>query len=177
MGQPLPKYRSTQQLDGGAATLAVSHIGRVKIVYQNLLADARGSYSAAKAALLKSFNQERRRGLYPAEFQTRQTQLQEDWASFSEDLKHLVNKAFPDIEESARKRMAVDRFLLQLEDPQLTFRVRQKRQSNMDEAVTYTLSLSSRGPAAGEVVTRTRDSAIFCSSWCSEWKNWRQAFL
>ena len=50
--------------------------------------------------------------------------------------------------------MAVDRFLLQLEDQQLAFSARQKRPSNMDEAVTYTfemqahLSLSSRGPSS-----------------------------
>ena len=40
--------------------------------------------------------------------------------------------------------MAVDRFLLQLEDPQLAFSVRQKRPSNMDEAVTYTLGKTRR---------------------------------
>ena len=88
------------------------------------------------------------------EFHARQKQPQEDLASFGEDLKHLVNKAFPDIEESSREHMAIDRFLLQLEDPQVAFSVSQKRPSNMDEAVTYTLemqahpSLSFCGPSS-----------------------------
>ena len=88
------------------------------------------------------------------EFHARQKQPQEDLASFGEDLKHLVNKAFPDIEESSREHMAIDRFLMQLEDPQVAFSVSQKRPSNMDEAVTYTLemqahpSLSFCGPSA-----------------------------
>ena len=98
--------------------------------------------------LRRRFEHESKRELYAAEFHARQKQPTEDWASFGEDLKTLVDKAFPDIEEAARERMAVDRFLSQIIDPQLAFSVQPK---NLDEVVTYTmqmqshLSLSSRG--------------------------------
>ena len=62
--------------------------------------------------------------------------------------KTLVDKAFPDIEEATRERMAVDRFLSQIVDPQLAFSVRQKQPKNLDEVVMEMqshLSLSFRG--------------------------------
>ena len=121
--------------------LAVRLVGRAQIAFQNLAAEARGTYVAAKTALLRRFDPESKRGLYAAEFHARQKQPLEDWACFAEDLKTLVNKAFPDIEEAARERMAVDKFLRQLDDPQLAFSVRQKRPSNLDEVVTYTLEM------------------------------------
>ena len=58
--------------------LTVRLFGCVQIAFQNLLADARGSYLATKAALLERFNPESSsRGFYAAEFHTKQKQLQE----------------------------------------------------------------------------------------------------
>ena len=34
----------------------------------------------------------------------------EDWPIFADDLKTLADKAFPDLSENARERLAVDRF-------------------------------------------------------------------
>ena len=123
--------------------LAVRLVGRAQIPFQNLAADARESYDSARTALQRRFEPESRRGLYAAEFHARRKQPKEDWASFGEDLKMLVDKAFPDIEEPARERIAVDRFLGQLEDPQLAFSVRQRQPQNLDEAVTSTLEMQS----------------------------------
>ena len=109
----LNRWTPEQQLQW----LAVRLVSRAQIAFQNLSAEARNSYSAVKEALQRRFDPESKRGLYAAEFHARQKQPTEDWPSFGEDLKNLVSKAFPDIEEAARERMALDRFLQQLGDP------------------------------------------------------------
>ena len=81
--------------------------------------------------------------LYTAEFHARLKQLSEDWATFAEELKRLVDKAFPDLDDAARERLAVDRFLTQLDDPQLAFSVRQAKPKTLDKALTSTLEMQS----------------------------------
>ena len=56
----------------------------------------------------------------------------EDWASFGEDMKSLAIKAFPDLNEAAKERLAVSNYLSQL-DPQLAFSVRQRKPKTMAE--------------------------------------------
>ena len=67
----------------------------------------------------------------------------EDWPTFADDLKTLADKAFPNLSEDARERLAVDRFLSQVEDPQLSFSVRQKQPATIDDTVTITMELQS----------------------------------
>ena len=64
----------------------------------------------------------------------------------------VVDKAFPDIEEPARERIAIDRFLGQLEDPQLAFSVRQK---NLNKATTCTLEMQSHLSLASQSAVPT----------------------
>ena len=101
------------------------------------------SYAAAKAALKQRFEPASKQALYAAEFHSRQKQPSEDWPNFGDDLRILADKAFPDLAESAKERFAVDRFLSQLDDPQLAFSVRQKQPKTIDTAVTATLELQS----------------------------------
>ena len=108
------------------------------------------SYTALREALCLRFEPESKRGLYAAEFHVRQKQPAEDWASFGEDLKSLNDKA---MEAPARERLAVDRFLSQLTDPQLAFSIRQKRPANIDDAVTATLEMQAHLSLAKRATT------------------------
>ena len=60
-----------------------------------------------------------------AEMQTRSRRRKEDWAVFGEELKRLADKAYPDLQEEARERLALNQYLSRLDDPQLAFSVRQ----------------------------------------------------
>jgi len=64
----------------------------------------------------------------------------EDWASFGEEIKALVDKAFPD-HDAAQDRLQVDHFLTQLNDPQLAFSVRQVKPNMLEEVITATLEM------------------------------------
>lgn len=143
-----------------AKWLAVRLVGRAQTALKRLPATTRASYSATKEALLRRFEPNSKRGLYAAEFQSRQKQPSEDWASFADDLKVLADKAFPDLEEAARETLTVDRFLSQLQDPQLAFSVRQKNPQTIDEAVTATLEIQSHLRLAARPLSSPTDTAV-----------------
>ena len=42
---------------------------------------------------------------------------EEDWASFGDALRTLADKAYPDLEEKARERLALNQFLSQIDNP------------------------------------------------------------
>ena len=74
-------------------------------------------------------------------FRARTKLPSEDWGTFADSLKLLADKALPDLDEAARERLAVDRFLSQIADPQLSFSVRQKQPATIDDALAATLEL------------------------------------
>ena len=76
-----------------------------------------------------------------AEMQTRSRKTTEDWAVFGEELKRLADKAYPDLQEEARERLALNQYLARLEHPQLAFSVRQNNPTCVDEAVRITLEM------------------------------------
>ena len=55
----------------------------------------------------------------------------------------LADKAYPDLEEAARERLALNQFLSELDKPQVAFGVRQGRPKSLDEAVSLTIELES----------------------------------
>eukprot|EP00731_Ephydatia_muelleri_P014191 Em0007g1501a len=92
--------------------------------------------------------------LYVAELHTRAKRDDEDWASFGDALRVLSDRAYADLEERARERLALNQFLSQIENPQVAFGVKQKRPQNVEEAVTATIELESylrsSGPITGK---------------------------
>ena len=85
--------------------------GRTQKAFQRLSDTASASYKEAKKALKERFKPASRKGLYQAEFQTRKKKKIEGWAEFAEDLKIIVNKAYPDLQNEARKQMALTHYL------------------------------------------------------------------
>ena len=108
------------------------------------------SYAAVKAALQERFEPKSLKTRYQAEFQTRRKKKSEGWADFSEDLKMLTDKAYPELAEEARERLAVNTYLQQLDHPQVAFSVRQKQPETLDEAVAATLEAEACVPPAGQ---------------------------
>ena len=75
----------------------------------------------------------------------------------TDDLKSLVDKAYPALEEAARERLAVNQYLQQLEHPQVAFSVKQKRPAKLDEAVSATLEMEAYSLKPGCVVASVQD--------------------
>ena len=117
--------------------------GRAQKAFQRLSAEARADYKEAKKALKARFEPESKKTRYQAEFQTRRKKKSENWADFVEDLRVLADKAFPELQEDARERLALNSYLGQLEQPQVAFSVKQKRPLTLDDAVTATLEMES----------------------------------
>ena len=63
--------------------------------------------------------------IYAAEFQCRKKNKTEGWGDFANALKTLVEKAFPCLEAAAKETLALSEYLTQLENPQITFGVKQ----------------------------------------------------
>jgi len=55
----------------------------------------------------------------------------------------LADKAFPELEERARECLALNQYLGQLENPQVTFNVKQKQSASLVDAVGSTLKMES----------------------------------
>lgn len=117
--------------------------GRAQTALQRLPEASRASYDEAKKALHERFEPRSRQTRYQAEFQTRRKKTTEGWADFAEDIKGLVDQAYPSFSEEAKERLAVNHYLQQLSPPQVAFSVRQKRPSNIDDAVATTLEMES----------------------------------
>ena len=123
--------------------LKVRLTGRAQTALKRLPDATRRSYNETLAALKKRFEPESKRELYAAEFQTRRKGKTESWADFAEDLRRLADRAHADLEEAAREKLSLTRYLDQIADPQVSFGVKQSRPRNLDEAVAATLELES----------------------------------
>ena len=110
---------------------------------QGLSDAAKASYEESKKALTERFEPSSKRELYLAEWHSRRKGNTEGWAEFAEDLKHLTQKAYPDLDGTAKEQMALVQYLAQLQNPQVAFSVKQKRPKTVDEAVAATLEMES----------------------------------
>lgn len=123
--------------------LKVRLTGRAQKAFERLPEAARASYAEAKKALKERFEPTSKKSLYQAEFQTRRKKRTEGWAEYAEDLKTIVDKAYPDLQDAAREQMALTHYLTQIENPQVAFAVKQQKPANLDAAVTATLEMES----------------------------------
>ena len=94
-------------------------------------------------ALWNRFELESRKDLCLAEFQTRVKRRTESWPDFREDLRILVDKAYPSLDDDAPHQLALQRYLLQLDNEQVAFSVKQRKPKTIEAAVGATLKLES----------------------------------
>lgn len=98
--------------------------GQAQKAFQRLPEASLSDYKEAKKALKARFEPESKKTRYQAEFQTRRKKKFENWADF---VRLLADKAFPELQDEARERLALNSYLSQLDQPQVAFSVKQKR--------------------------------------------------
>lgn len=91
--------------------LEVRMMGKAQNVWKQLSREAKAQYETTKAALRKRFEPDSRHKLYAVEFQTRRRQQGESWAELANNLRLLADKAFPTLEEQAKKQLSLYRYL------------------------------------------------------------------
>ena len=147
--------------------LKVRLTGRALMAYKKFPTIVRGSFKNAVKALQERFEPESRRDLYLAEFQTRRKGKTESWPEFGEDLRALVDKAYPTLDDEAWQQLALQRYLSQLDNEQVAFGVKQRKPRTIEAAVGATLECESylvRPTQSGAVVApvqiESKESAL-----------------
>lgn len=130
--------------------LRVRLTGKAQTAFMRFPEAVRNNYGECLEALQRRFYPDSKRELYVAELHSRRRQKDEDWASFGDALKVLADKAYADLEEKARERLALNHFLTQIANPQVAFGVKQKRPKTVEEAVISTIELESYIGSSGE---------------------------
>ena len=101
------------------------------MAYKKFPTTAHDSFKNAVKALQERFEPESRRDLYLAEFQTRRKRKTESWPEFREDLRALVDKAYPTLDDEARQQLALQRYLSQLDNEQVHLVLNSKSQGQL----------------------------------------------
>ena len=122
--------------------LRVRLTGKAQTAFSRFPQAVRSDFGESMKALAKRFNPDSKREVYVAELGSRKRK-DEDWATFADALMALAHKAYPDLEEAARERLALNQFLGELDNSQIAFGVRQRRPKTLDEAVSLTIELES----------------------------------
>ena len=138
--------------------LRVRLVGRAATAFKRVPEPARGSFADCIEALRERFDPSSKRELYLAELFGRKKRRGEDWATIAEDLKTLVDKAYPELQDDAKEQLALTHYLGQLEQQQLAFSVKQRRPKSVDAAVSATLEMESYlVPKGGRVAQVAED--------------------
>ena len=117
--------------------------GRAQKALHRLPESVASSYGATRDALRARVEPESKRTRYQAEFQARRKKAGEGWADFADDIRSLADKAYPDLQEEARERLSLNAYFSQLPQPQISFSVRQKQPTTLDDTVAATLEMES----------------------------------
>ena len=117
--------------------------GKALLAYKKFPVTARMTFKNTVVALAGHFDLESRRDLYLVEFQSHCKKRTESWVEFDEDLRILVDKAYPMLEDDARQQLALQRYLSQLHDDQIAFGVKQRKPNTIEAAVEAMLELES----------------------------------
>uniref|UniRef100_A0A1X7V5B5 Uncharacterized protein n=1 Tax=Amphimedon queenslandica TaxID=400682 RepID=A0A1X7V5B5_AMPQE len=62
---------------------------------------------------------------------------------FSEELRWLASKAYPDLSAGAQEQLALTHLLSSIDDTQTVLLVKQKNPSSLAEAITYIMQIES----------------------------------
>ena len=104
--------------------LNVCLTGRALMAYKKFSTTVHDSIKNTTKALQERFEPESHRDLYLVEFQTQRKGKTESWPEFGENLRVLVDKAYPSLDDEAWQQLALQRYLSQLENDQVTFNVK-----------------------------------------------------
>eukprot|EP00731_Ephydatia_muelleri_P016472 Em0009g896a len=111
--------------------------------FRRLPDDVKVDYGTCVEALQRRFNPDSKRQLYMVELNARTKRRDEDWAAFGDAVRVLADKAYPELAENARERLALYQFLEQIKNSQVAFSAKQKRPRNVEEAAAAVIELES----------------------------------
>ena len=123
--------------------LEVRLVGKARKAWNRSPEESKRNYNLVKTALRNRFEPDSHKDLYAAEFQTRRKRRDETWGDLADNLRILVERAFPDLDERAKEKLSLDRFLGLLYRSDIAFAVRQKKPKCLDDAVAATLEIES----------------------------------
>ncbi|XP_019861885.1 PREDICTED: uncharacterized protein LOC109590400 [Amphimedon queenslandica] len=121
--------------------LRVRLTGRAQTVFHRLSDTDKASFDDAVLALEAHFEPKGKRELYLADFSTRTKRLTETWVEYADELRGLVEKAYPDLSAAAHEQLALTQLFNSITDPQVVLAVKQKNPKSLSEAVTATLQI------------------------------------
>ena len=111
--------------------------------FQHLATETQASLELALAALKERFEPSNQKTRYQAELQTCRKKKAKSWADLAEDLCLYSDKSYPDLDNNASETLTLNAYLGLLDNPQVTFGVKQRKPANMDAAIAATLELES----------------------------------
>ena len=117
--------------------------GRAQTAFKKLSDADKESFEAAAKALKDRFEPQSKKELYVAEFYAHRKRKTEGWAEYGEDLRVLVDKAFPSLAADAKQLLALQHCMSQIENVQIAFSIRQRNPKTVEEAVRATLEFES----------------------------------
>ena len=85
--------------------------GRAATAFRRLPEMTRADFKEAVRAMRKRYEPESKKKLYMAELQTRTKRRDEDWATLGDDLKSLMDKAYPELQDEARELLTLNQYL------------------------------------------------------------------
>ena len=85
--------------------------GKARKAWSHLSNQEKENCNSAVMALRRRFEPKSKRDLYTAEFQTHGRKLNESWGDVADKLLSLVDKAFPDLDDTAKEKLSLDCYL------------------------------------------------------------------
>ena len=101
------------------------------MVYKKFSSMAHGSFKNAVKALQERFEPESHRHKGKTE----------SWLELGEDLRVLVDKAYPTQDDEAQQQLALQRFLSQLDNAQVAFSIKQRKPKTIEVCLHQTDAL------------------------------------
>ena len=145
VGVQFPEHCNSERVDWCPELqwLQVHLTGHVQKAIQHLLVEVAASLEKIMKALDERFKPASQKTLYQAEFQTCRKKRSDTWTEFADDLRTLVDKGFPELQDETREQLSLEIYLQQLAPLQVAFSIKQKRPKTLDEAVAATIKMES----------------------------------
>ena len=100
---------------------------RALLAFRKFSVTTKASYKNMVVAMQEHFDPQHKRDSYLAELQIRCKKRTQAWADYGEDLRILVDKAYPTLDDDTRQQLALQRYPSQLQDEQVAVGVKQRK--------------------------------------------------
>ena len=126
--------------------MRVKLVDKAAVAFRQLSHVTKASYELTKAALRNRFEHPSKKELHKREFVGQLKSDTESWADYGDDIRLLVQRAYPDFQANAQEHLTLRHYLDQLKSPLIAVGVKQTHPTNVAEAVGITMQLESYLP-------------------------------